>query len=251
MFPALLWPQEFYNFHDITNDMVNARVESQAHYGDFIDKIIFVMKNSDCIVTSDMIKAQGAIFFAAGFETTSSTLTMLCYNLANHPDVQTKLFEEVVDLKTIDYDSINKLLYMEACILESLRLFSPVFLQERVCKRDIELKGMLIRKGTYIRMPIMASHMNPDFFRDPEVFKPERFLKENQDLLLPFTFRAFSGGPRVCLGQRFAMMEMKILLTKILKHFKIEKCPKTEIVYNKGDLFFANYQEVYLRFVKR
>ena len=247
----MLWPQEFYNFHDVTNDMIKSRMESQANYGDFIDKIIDVMNNSDAIVTSDMIKAQGAIFFAAGFETTSSTLTTLCYNLANHPDVQTKVFEEIMNLKTVNCDSFNRLPYTEACIQESLRLFSPVFLQERVCKRDIELKGMLIRKGTYIRMPIMASHMNPDFFPNPEAFKPERFLKENYDQIIPFTFRAFSGGPRICLGQRFAMMEMKIILIKIIKLFKIEKCSKTKMVYNKGDLFFANYQEVYLKFVKR
>ena len=111
--------------------------------------------------------------------------------------------------------------------------------------------GMKVTKGTYIRMSIYAAHRNPDFFPEPDEFRPERFLKENQDDVIPYTFRAFSGGPRICLGQRFAMVEMKICIAKILKKFRIEKCEDTKLNFKKGDPFILTYDEVFLKLVPR
>ena len=100
-------------------------------------------------------------------------------------------------------------------------------------------------------MSIFAAHRNPDFFPEPDEFRPERFLKENQDDVIPYTFRAFSGGPRICLGQRFAMVEMKICIAKILKKFRIEKCEDTKLNFKKGDPFILTYDEVFLKLVPR
>ena len=250
-FPTILYPKEFFDFHDVTEEIVKARIQSKTHYGDFVDKIIEVCNDANSNVSSDTIKAQGAIFFAAGFETTSNNLTTLCYNLAIHPNIQDKLFEEIESIDKIDSETINNLHYMEASIMENLRMYAPVIIQERICKKDTELKGMLIKRGTMISIPIIAAHMNPDFFPEPEVFKPERFLKENQDEITPYTFLAFSGGPRICLGQRFAMVEMKMLLANMLKKFKIETCPDTKLKFNQGDLFITNYDEIMLKLTPR
>ena len=202
-----------------------------------------------------MIEAQGKIFFAAGFETTSNCLTTLCYNLALNPDIQEKLHNELLEAlekhEKIDQNCINDLPHLEAAINENLRMHSPITVQERVCKKDVEVKGLNIKKGTIIQMSISAAHFNEEFFAEPEKFKPERFLKENAENIIPYTYRAFSGGPRVCLGQRFAMIEMKIGMAKLLEKFKIETCPDTKLVLKAGDQFILNFEEMYLKLTKR
>ena len=100
-------------------------------------------------------------------------------------------------------------------------------------------------------MPTWASHHNPDFFPEPEVFRPERFLKENSDQIIPYTFRPFGAGPRICIGKRFAMVEMMIAMAKILKSFKIEKTQETKLDLKKGYLFLLGFDEINVKFVKR
>ena len=160
-----------------------------------------------------MMTTQGKLFFGAGFETTSSCLTTFCYNLALNVDIQEKLHEEILEIVAdgeIDNENIKDMHYLEAAILENLRICPPVITQERICKKDAEVKGLKIKKGTYMKMAIYAAQHDEEFFPEPKKFKPERFLKENAETLIPYTFLAFSGGPRVCLGQRFAMTEMKV-----------------------------------------
>lgn len=223
--------------------IVDERISSKAHHGDFIDRIIEVSNDPKAKVTKDMIRAQGKIFFAAGFETTSNCLTTLCYNLALNPAIQNKIREEVSSLDKIDHDSIQDLPYLTAAINENLRMYPPVIVQDRICKKDAEIKGIKIKKGTYVRVPIFACHHHPDHFDEPDQFKPERFLDNK---LEQYTFNAFSGGPRICLGMRFAMTEMKLCMAAILKRFEIKTCPETKLELNCGDQFIFNYKEVVL-----
>ena len=168
-----------------------------------------------------------------------------------HPEIQDKLFEEIDALESIDHETIQDMAYLEAAIHENLRLYPSLIGQERICKKDVEVKGIKFKKGMAVKIPIYSAHHNPDFFPEPEVFKPERFLKENKDEIIPYTYIAFSGGPRICLGQRFAMVEMKIGISKILKKFRIEKCPETKLEFLKGDMFLLNYHDVLLKLVPR
>ena len=232
------------------------RIASKNKFGDFIDKIIEVCDDPNAPVSKEMMKAQGKIFFAAGFETTSNCLTTLCLNLAKNPDIQDKIHNEIKEVLSnhddiINHETTQEMPYLEAAINENLRMHPPIISQERVCKKDVEVKGLKIKKGTTMRIPIHAAHHNPDYFPEPEVFKPERFLKENSEDLTPYTFLAFSGGPRICLGMRFAMTEMKVCLAKLLQKFEIKTCPKTELTMRKGDLFLYNYEEIYLTLKER
>nr|AKH03525.1 cytochrome P450 3027E1 [Paracyclopina nana] len=254
-FPTIMYPESFYKLHDLTNDLIKERKASNEKFDDFIDKIIEVCNDANAPVSPDMIKAQGSIFFAAGFETTSNCLSTLCYTLAKNPDIQDKLYEEILSVlasnEEIDTESINNLPYLDAAIHENLRIHPPIPIQERICKKDVEVEGLKVKKGTYIRMPIYAAHMNPDFFPDPEAFNPDRFLKENASSMKPYTFRGFSGGPRICLGQRFAMVEMKICMARLLKSFKIKACPMTQLEYKAGDPFIMGFDSIYLTFEER
>ena len=86
-------------------------------------------------------------------------------------------------------------------------------------------------------MPTKPSHLDEEFFPEPMVFKPERFLKENANQILDFTWRPFGSGNRVCIGQRFAMVEMKIFLAKFISKFKVINVKETKLEFKKGNLF--------------
>ena len=110
---------------------------------------------------------------------------------------------------------------------------------------------MHIKKNTQIQMPVWASHHNPEFFPEPEKFKPERFLKENSGNIIPYTWRPFGGGNRVCIGKRFAMVEMTIAMAKILAKFRIEATEETKLQFQKGNLFLLGFDDIKVRLVPR
>ena len=91
---------------------------------------------------------------------------------------------------------------LEAAIKETLRLRPPFTRHDRVCINDCEVNGIKIPKNTRIQMPIVPSHLDEEFFPEPKSFKPERFLKENANQIMDFTWRPFGSGNRVCIGQR-------------------------------------------------
>jgi cytochrome P450 len=151
----------------------------------------------------------------------------------------------------IDHDSISQLHYLEATIYENLRMNGPANDNFRLCSKDVEVNGIKFKKGTRVLIPSWPSHHNEEFFPEPEEFKPERFLKENASNIIPFTFRAFGGGNRACIGQRFAMNEMKICLAKLLNRFRIEMTPETKLEFHKGSLFMLVFDDVKVKFVAR
>ena len=134
---------------------------------------------------------------------------------------------------------------LEAAIKETMRLRSPVIDgSNRICVKDCEVNGIKIPKGTRIQMPAIPAHLNEDFFPEPLVFKPERFLKENADQITEFTWRPFGSGNRVCIGQRFAMVEIKIFLAKFVSKFKVINVKETKSEFKKGDLFLNICKDV-------
>ncbi|GBO37588.1 Cytochrome P450 3A18, partial [Araneus ventricosus] len=101
---------------------------------------------------------------------------------------------------------------------------------ERVAGEDYKLgdTGIVIPKGTTVTVPIYAMHRDPEFFPDPEKFDPDRFSPEERAKRNPYTFMPFGGGPRNCVGMRFALVEVKVCLAYVLSHFKIKRCSKTK-----------------------
>ena len=100
---------------------------------------------------------------------------------------------------------------------------------ERVTTDDYVLDGIYLPKDTPIIMPIWAVHMDEDNYDEPHEFRPERFLPENQHLIKDYTYIPFATGPRNCIGKRFALIEMKYSLVKLLLNFEFEACDETEV----------------------
>ena len=95
-------------------------------------------------------------------------------------------------------------------------------------------------------MAILPAHLDPEFYPEPEKFQPERFMKENSDKIVPYTWRPFGAGNRNCIGQRFSMTEMKLCMAKMIKEFRIVKTPKTELVHEKGKYVLYAYDHIYV-----
>ena len=186
-----------------------------------------VFDESNASFDEDEIVANLTLFFAAGYETTSSLLTYSSYLLAKHPDVQDRLYQEVVKVTDgsgdkLTYDSITSITYLDAFICEVLRNFPPLILIERTASRDVLLSnGTKVPKGTIIKIPIYNIQHNPEYFDEPYKFKVERFLPEKRNQIIAGSYLPFSIGPRNCIGMRFALMQAKLTLAKLLLNFKL------------------------------
>lgn len=182
--------------------------------------------NDDCF-TIEEITAQVFIFFAAGFETSSITLAFCLYELASNLDVQEKLREEIMRVLVIhggeiSYDTIADMKYMNQVVDETLRKYPPVSFITRICEKDYQMPGTetIIQKGIGVVVSILGLHHDPDYYPDPEKFNPERFSDENKKRRVPFTYIPFGEGPRLCIGLRFGLMQVKMGLVVLLKKYK-------------------------------
>ncbi|XP_075557329.1 cytochrome P450 3A16-like isoform X2 [Dermacentor variabilis] len=179
-----------------------------------------------CFLTNTEILANGFIFFVAGSETTASTLAFTAYLLAKHQDIQDRLRKEVlVILKrdgTFTYDNVFSMKYMDQVISESLRFYAPAIgFTTRGCASDYVHKGITIPAGTNIIIPHYHMSRDPAFWKEPEIFDPERFSPENKGEVDPAAYQPFGQGPRNCVGIRFAQLEMKLTLAKLMAKYKL------------------------------
>ncbi|XP_065306352.1 cytochrome P450 3A2-like isoform X2 [Dermacentor albipictus] len=165
-------------------------------------------------------------FFAAGFETTATALAYAAYLLAKHRDIQGRLRKEVLGVLKRDgiftYDNVFSMKYMDQVLSESLRLYAPIRgFTTRGCAADYAYKGITIPAGTNILIPNYHIHHDPEFWKQHEIFDPERFNPENKGLVDPAAYQPFGQGPRNCVGMRFAQFEIKLTMAKLMAKYKL------------------------------
>ncbi|XP_010164939.1 cytochrome P450 3A24 [Antrostomus carolinensis] len=189
--------------------------------------------NSHKALTDIEVLSQAFIFIFAGYEPTSNTLCYLAYELATNPDVQQKLLEEIDTVlpnkAPLTYEAVMQLEYLDMVVSETLRLFPIGGRIERACKKDVEINGVTIPKGTIVMIPPYTLHRNAEYWPNPEEFRPERFRKENKESIDPYTYLPFGAGPRNCLGMRFALLTLKVAIAVLLQHFTFQTCKETQI----------------------
>ncbi|XP_063534347.1 cytochrome P450 9e2-like [Cydia strobilella] len=188
------------------------------------------------------LTAQAVLFFIAGFETVSTAMTFLLYELALNPEVQDKLAEEVLEHEKrsggkFDYNSIQNMVYMDMVVSESLRLWPPAVTSDRICTKDYNLgrpndkatQDFILKKGEGVNIPVVSIHRDPKYFPNPNKFDPERFSEENKHMIQPFTYLPFGLGPRNCIGSRFALCEVKVMVYQLIQRYKLMPCERTTI----------------------
>lgn len=174
--------------------------------------------------------AQAMTFFLAGHETTSQLLSWVMLMLCKHPEWADRVLEDILDHCPMPHDptmdQLRAMKVVDQVIWETLRLFPPAPLLGRVCVRTHKLGDLVIEKGVQVVIPVATIHTDEEFWDDPQEFRPERFANGVADACRHrFAFLPFSSGVRNCIGQQFALLEAKAILTVLLRQFKFTLDP--------------------------
>ncbi|XP_053405513.1 cytochrome P450 3A24-like [Mercenaria mercenaria] len=182
-------------------------------------------------LTDDELAANALIILMAGYDTTATTLTWMCYLLAMNPNIQDTLVGEIdnsIGTDDPDYECAMKLEYLDWFLCETLRLYPAANRTGRDACVDTSVCGCKIPKGLSVTVPIFALHRMPKYWSEPEKCIPERFSPANRNNINPYVYIPFGVGPRACVGIRMAQLMCKIVMVKILQHFRLESCDRTE-----------------------
>ncbi|XP_064212050.1 cytochrome P450 monooxygenase isoform X1 [Tribolium castaneum] len=240
-------------FMKVVEDTVNMRERNNIYRKDFMHLLLQLKnrgelvdddsilqnntdaENKEVTLTLNELAAQAFVFFLAGYETSSTTMTFCLYELASNPEIQDKLRAEINEVLQkhgkLTYDAIMEMRYMDKVVNETLRKYPPLPGLNRVCNKEYKVPGtdFVIEKGTKIWIPVLGLHRDPEYFPNPEKFDPERFTEENKRQRHPYTYLPFGEGPRICIGLRFGMMQTKVGLSVLLKNYKFSINSKTKL----------------------
>eukprot|EP00193_Tetraselmis_chui_P017596 CAMPEP_0177795416 /NCGR_PEP_ID=MMETSP0491_2-20121128/26220_1 /TAXON_ID=63592 /ORGANISM="Tetraselmis chuii, Strain PLY429" /LENGTH=524 /DNA_ID=CAMNT_0019318243 /DNA_START=73 /DNA_END=1647 /DNA_ORIENTATION=+ len=195
-----------------------------------VGSFLHQLASSDKKLSDSQVAAQAYTFMLAGYETTANTLTFAMYLIANNEEVYEKAAAEVDAFGPAEpeFKQLSSFPYIGAIVDETLRLYPPVSATiPRLVDKEIELCGYTIPPGVGIVANIQAQHLDAANFTDPDAFRPERFLKDSPayEKPHPYAYIPFGGGARACIGERFAVEEMKLTLVTILRRFRFELSP--------------------------
>ncbi|XP_058837427.1 probable cytochrome P450 9f2 [Topomyia yanbarensis] len=202
------------------------------------------------IWTENELIAQCFLFFLAGFDTVSTAMTFLTYELTINPDVQNRLYEEIertnqsLNGAPLSYEILQKMEYMDMVVSEALRKWPPAVVSDRFCTKDYLYDDgagtrFTIEKDQTIWIPTIAIHNDPKYYPNPEKFDPERFNEANRSKIDAGAYLPFGVGPRNCIGSRLALMEVKLIVYYLLKDFSFHLTEKTEVPLRMSKNLFA------------
>lgn len=183
------------------------------------------------------LRDEAITIFAAGHETTSNALSWTFLLLARHPEIAARLHDEVDVVLGGRAPTVADLAALPLCkrvLHESMRLYPPAWITDRRAEGDDEICGYHVRAGTRIFLSPWATHRHPRYWDDPEVFDPDRFTPARSEGRPAFAYFPFGGGPRICIGNGFAMMEAQIILAMVSQRFRLELAPGAAVVPERG-----------------
>jgi len=235
---------------NLLHEIIEKRRNSEQEKDDLLDMLLQARYEDGSPMPQKQLIDEVMILFTAGHETTSNALSFILLLLAKHPTIQEKIHQELYKINVHDGDIMQYVLqlqYTKQCIEETMRLYPPGFIIDRISIADDEFNGKRISKNTLLLLSVYEVHRHPDFWKSPEEFNPDRFNAKNKkdysDQYYPF-----GAGPRMCVGNNFAMYEMILTIVEIVKKYKITT-PLKKIEINP--MITLKPTKVLLNFIER
>jgi len=226
--------------HGFTNEVIQERKEEMKNEDmedveddvgrkkriAFLDLLIRESKGGT-LLSDDDIREEVDTFMFEGHDTTACNMTFTLFLMASHQAAQKQCQQELDSIfegsdRDATSEDLANMKYLESCLKESLRMYQSVPMMSRITGEDVEIDGHLIPANTNIVMVSYALHRDEKSFPNPDQFDPDRFSLANNQQRHPYAYVPFSAGPRNCIGQKFAMMEEKILLSTVLRKFNLQ-----------------------------
>lgn len=213
---------------EILRGLVHERRQSNVRHDDLLDMLLDARYEDGSGMDEEKLLDEILILFVAGHETTSNSLTFTMELLARHPEVQEKLFAEIEKDSVMNREMlsdadiltfIKSQAYAKQVVEESMRLYPPAYFIDRVNYETDTFDGMDITKGSNVLFSIIEIHKHKEYWKNPEAFDPDRFA-DNAGMKHPAYF-PFGAGPRMCIGNNFAMYEMVLAVTEVVRNYSI------------------------------
>jgi cytochrome P450 len=209
------------------------RADGGADRGDLLSMLLSARDEDGGRMTDRQLRDEVMTLFLAGHETTANALSWTLFLLSRHPEVDARLAAEIdvaLGGRAPVLGDLPKLSYVEQVVTEAMRLYPPVWLMSREVLEPFELRDVAFPKGTQIWMSQWVLHRDPRYFDEPEVFRPERWADGLAKRLPKFAYFPFGGGPRLCIGNAFAMMEATLLLAVLVQRLRFQLSPRARVV---------------------
>ncbi|KAM8940238.1 cytochrome P450 4V2 [Pelodytes ibericus] len=222
----------------------------------FLDMLLRAKDDAGNGLSHMDIREEVDTFMFEGHDTTAAALNWSLFLLGSHPEAQREVHKELDSTfgqsdRPATTDDLKKLRYLEAVIKEALRLYPSVPFFARTITEDCTIRDFKVPKGVNVVVVPYALHRDTEYFPEPEEFRPERFLPENASGRNPYAYIPFSAGLRNCIGQRFALMEEKVVLSTILRNFSVQSSQKREELCLVGELILRPQDGIWIQLKNR
>lgn len=190
-----------------------------------LDYMIEIADNNPSFTENDIVN-EACTLMLAGQDSVGAAVAFCLYLLAQSPDYQKKCLDEIdgifgADNRTPTMQDLRDMRYLEQCIKETLRLYPSVPLIARKVTEDITIGKRKLPAGSNVLILPYSTHRIPSIYPEPEVFDPERFSPEMSESRHPYAYIPFSAGPRNCIGHKFAIIEIKTVISRVLRHYEL------------------------------
>jgi cytochrome P450 len=210
-------------FRQFVQDKIDAR-RSQPDTDDLLTRLMQAARDEGSPISDGELVDEVVTMIFGGFETSSMALVWFWYLMSRHPDVETRILDEInttLGERRPERADLANLPLLRASIEEALRLYPPFWFENRRATEAVDLGGYTIPAGAMVVFSRHALHRSPHYWREPATFRPERFLADAAEPVHRFASVPFGGGPRQCIGMSFAMMELMLTLARTLPRYRL------------------------------
>ncbi len=219
---------------DIMRKIISERRASGGRTDDLLDMLLHAQyEDNGAYMTDQQLLDETIILFVAGHETTANTLAWTLFAVLQNDEIYNKARAEAKTYsgQKLDFFKLKEGSYIDDIIEESLRQYPPAWILDRIALEDDKIGDVAINRGDLVGIYVYGLHHHKEYWAEAQVYNPDRVLNEDSNLKHPYRFIPFGGGPRLCIGNHFAMLEMKLALIELFNRFEMALVPDQQIVF--------------------